>query len=63
MPAIRGYRVTETREVHVVATSPVEAAQQADGIFRGLDENPKLDGQGTVLTGPVRVIDISVSED
>lgn len=63
MPAIRTYRVTETRQVSVVATSPAEAMQQGDRIFRGLDENPKPDGQGSVMTGPVRVTDCAVSEE
>jgi hypothetical protein len=63
MPAVRSYRVTETREVVVTGISPAEAAMNADKVFRGLDENPKTDGQGRPMTGPVRVTDISVSEN
>lgn len=62
MPAIYTYIVTETREVPVVATSPAEAISKGDAIFRGLDENPKQDGQGRIMTGPVRVTSVDARE-
>lgn len=63
MPAVRYYRVTETREVVVSAINPAEAVQNANKVFRGLDENPKLDENKNVLTGPVRVTDVSATEE
>lgn len=63
MPAFRSYEVEETRQVVVGATSPAEAVQRAEEIFRGLDENPKLDGQNRPITGPVRVTYISAREN
>lgn len=62
MPAVRSYEVEETRQVVVAAISPAEAIQKAEAIFRGLDDNPKLDSQGSVLTGPVRTTYISARE-
>jgi hypothetical protein len=63
MPAVRYYRVTETREVVVSGVNPAEAVQNADKIFRGLEENPKTDSQGNVLNGPVKVTDVSAMEE
>lgn len=63
MPAVRYYRVTETREVTVTGVDPAEAVQHANQVFRGLDLNPKFDEKGHILTGPVRVTDISATEE
>lgn len=63
MPAIRYYRVTETREVTVTGVDPAEAVVNATAVFRKISENPEVDSQGNPLTGPVRTIDISATEE
>lgn len=73
MPEIRYYRVTQTREVRVVANNPVDAVRVADVAFNdGTDPNgwpvKKLkDGEDDVFgysrDREPKVTDIMVMED
>lgn len=58
MPAIRSYRVVETRVLHVSAESPADAVTKAAENLKAHDN-----GSLTAYDIKMRVTDISASED
>ena len=71
MPAIRRYRVSETREVDVDARTAVEAAQIADVAFRNgqnsdhgvVVQDLSLEGTWGNTVTEIRTTDITVREN
>lgn len=61
MPDIRYYTVTQTREVKISASSPLEAAEIGDAAFNGEVKEGDL-AVGHIVK-PVRVRSIDATED
>lgn len=62
MPEIRHFTVSQTREVKISASSPIEAAGLADKVFTG-ETTTSTPGDTTKVETPIRDRDLSVRED
>jgi hypothetical protein len=62
MPEIRYYTVTQTREIRVSATSPINAGLLAERLFASSSKRLKVADKVNVLS-PVRERSLEVRED
>lgn len=60
MPEVRYFIVEQTRQVKILANSPIDAGRLAQAAFGGQVETTGV--TGSILT-PVREISLSVEED